>query len=99
LGLFLISFVKTTQQAGPVLGGGLTALGMFGGLFTVAVPNLPAVFTTIAKFTPQGWAMNCWKLALQDAGLSEIAIPALILTGIGLALFVVGNLNFRRRMA
>ncbi|NTV37549.1 MAG: ABC transporter permease, partial [Anaerolineaceae bacterium] len=99
LGLFLISFVKTTQQAGPVLGGGLTALGMFGGLFTVAVPNLPAAFTTIAKFTPQGWAMNCWKLALQDAALSEIAVPALVLTGIGLVLFVVGNLNFRRRMA
>jgi ABC-2 type transport system permease protein len=99
LGLFLMSFVKTTRQAGPVLGGALTALGMFGGLFTVAIPNMPVVFNTIAKFTPHGWALTSWKLALQNASLSEIAVPALVLTGIGLVLFAVGNLNFRRRMA
>mgnify|MGYP003882433047 CR=1 FL=1 len=37
-GIFLMSFVKTQRQSGMVLGGALTALGMLGGLFTLAVP-------------------------------------------------------------
>src|SRR5689334_20077060 len=33
LGVLLIAFVKNSRQGGPVLGGGLTTLGMLGGLF------------------------------------------------------------------
>ncbi|MBI5566517.1 MAG: ABC transporter permease, partial [Chloroflexi bacterium] len=37
-GLFLMSLIKNQKQSGMVLGGALTAAGMLGGLFTVAVP-------------------------------------------------------------
>src|SRR5512139_769466 len=51
LGVLLIAFVKSTRQAGPVLGGGLTALGMLGGLFTANMPNaMPAAMNMIANF-------------------------------------------------
>lgn len=99
LGVLLIALVKTSSQTGPVLGGGLTALGMFGGLFTVAVPSMPAVFTAMAKFTPQGWVLDGWKSCLAGAGPAEMLLPLLVLLIMGTIFFVIGAALFRRRFA
>ena len=99
LGVFLISFVKTTRQGGPVLGGGLTALGMLGGLFTANIPNMPASFNALANFTPQGWVIKIWKLVMDGLPVDEILAPFSILIVMGVLLFAVGALMFRRRFA
>lgn len=99
LGVFLISFVKNTRQGGPVLGGGLTALGMLGGLFTANIPTMPASFNALANFTPQGWVIKIWKLVMDGIALSDLLLPFVVLMSMGILLFAVGALMFRRRFA
>jgi ABC-2 type transport system permease protein len=98
LGVLLISFVKTSKQAGPVLGAGLTLLGMLGGLFTSNV-QMPEAFTRLALFTPQGWAISGWKLAIGGAPAAEMAGTFAVLLLSGLSMFTVGSIIFRRRFA
>jgi ABC-2 type transport system permease protein len=99
LGVLLISLVKTSKQAGPILGGGLSAVGMLSGLFTVAVPNMPAFMNTLSLFTPQGWVLRAWKLAINGSSASELLLPLAVTLGMGLLMFVIGALLFRRRFA
>ena len=98
LGVLLISFVKTTQQGGPVLGGGMTALGMLGGLFTANIP-MPEAFTALANFTPQGWVIKTWKLVLAGSPLAELWLPFTVLIIMSIAMFAFGAFNFRKRFA
>jgi ABC-2 type transport system permease protein len=98
-GLLLMSFVKNSRQTGPVLGGVMTLTGMLGGLFTTSLPNLPAAAETVTLFTPQGWALRGFKLALSGAGPAQAILPALVLFALGAAFFAVGVTLFRRRFA
>lgn len=98
LGVLLIAFVKTAKQAGPVIGGGLTAMGMLGGLFT-GTGTLPEIFTRLADFLPQGWVIKAWKLALAGQGPTELVTPTLVLLLIGAACFAIGAWRIQRRFA
>jgi ABC-2 type transport system permease protein len=93
LGIFLISLIRSSKQAGPVLGGGLTVLGMLGGLFTVAIP-MPTAFKTVNLFTPHGWAIRGWQLSINGAAPAEVLLPLAVLLGVGAVLFVLGVRNF-----
>lgn len=100
LGVLLISFVKNTRQGGPVLGGGLTVLGMLGGLFTANIPGgMPEAFTMMANFTPQGWVIKTWKLVMDGLSVSDILVPFAVMMSMGIIMFVVGAMMFRRRFA
>ena len=99
LGVLLMSLVKTSKQAGPILGGGLSAVGMLSGLFTVAVPNMPVFMDTLALFTPQGWALRAWRLAINGSSASELLVPLAANLAIGLVMFAIGAALFRRRFA
>jgi ABC-2 type transport system permease protein len=98
LGVLLISLMKNGKQAGPVMGGGLSVLGMLGGLMTVAV-KMPPGFDTISLFTPQGWAIHSWKITFAGAGPSELLLPMLVMLGTGIVMFLAGAAIFRRRYA
>lgn len=98
LGVLLISLVKTTQQAGPVLGGGLTVLGMLGGLFTAGL-SIPESFTRLAVFTPQGWVIKAWNVVLSGGAVPELVLPFTVLVIMGLVMFLVGSTMFRKRFA
>jgi ABC-2 type transport system permease protein len=98
-GVMLISFLKSTRQAGPVMGGVLTISGMAGGLFTSSMPNPPAFFEVASLLTPHGWALRGWKLALDGASVGEALLPALVTLGLGVIFFVIGALFFRKRFA
>jgi len=97
LGLFLMSFVKDTRQAGIVLGGVLTVMGMAGGLFTGGIENLPPFLDKLKLFTPHGWSSRVWDLAQGNSGVAEMAPDMAVLFLIGLVLFMIGVLLFRRR--
>lgn len=98
LGVMLVSFIRASRQAGPIFGGGLTVLGMLGGLFTTNIP-MPAAFTAIANFTPQGWVLKAWRLSLAGQPPSELLGPFLVLTTMGVVMFVIGAVVFRKRFA
>jgi ABC-2 type transport system permease protein len=100
LGVLLIALVKTSKQGGLVLGGGLTALGMLGGLFTANMPNaMPEAMTMLANFTPQGWVLKTWKLALAGAAPADLLLPCGILLAMGLVMFALGAGMFKKRYA
>jgi len=100
LGVLLISLVKNSRQGGPVLGGGLTGLGMLGGLFTANMPNaLPAAMNTIANFTPQGWVLKAWRLVMGGAPAGELLVSFAVMMVMGIVMFVIGAGMFRRRFA
>ena len=100
LGVLLISFVKSTRQGGPVLGGGLTFLGMLGGLFTVSVPGgMPKAFAALSNFIPQGWVLKGWGMALDGAAAGELLVPFAVTVGMGVVMFAFGAMMFRRRFA
>ncbi|HEY4721822.1 MAG TPA: ABC transporter permease [Anaerolineae bacterium] len=98
-GLFLLSFVKTTRQAGPVIGGVLTVASMLGGLYSMTIPNAPAFLDTLSLFLPQGWVMRSWKLTLNGALPADVLLPVLVAVGVGVVLFSLGTLKFRKRYA
>ena len=100
LGVLLISFVKSTKQGGPVLGGGLTVLGMLGGLFTANIPGgMPAAFNALANFVPQGWVLKSWRLALDGAPVADLFVPFIVTVVMGILMFAIGARMFRRRFA
>ncbi|MBN1920003.1 MAG: ABC transporter permease [Anaerolineae bacterium] len=99
LGVLLIALVKHSRQAGPVLGGGLTVLGMLGGLFTVGIQGMPAFLDVAALFTPHGWVLKGWRLALAGQAPNELLLPFFIAVAIGAAMFALGAILFRRRFA
>ncbi|HLB47266.1 MAG TPA: ABC transporter permease [Anaerolineales bacterium] len=98
LGLFLVSFVKTTRQSGPVIGGVLTMTSMVGGLFSTGV-RMPAAFDTITLFMPQGWALRGWRLAQEGAGAGDVLLPFAVMAALGVLFFALGAMNFRKRFA
>lgn len=97
-GIFLMSLIKNAKQSGMVLGGALTAAGMLGGLFTVAVP-MPDAFKTINLFTPQGWVLRAWDVTLKGGTLSDILPIVLVVIAIGAVFFALGVRRFQHRYA
>jgi ABC-2 type transport system permease protein len=98
-GLFLMSFVKTSRQAGLVMGAVLTVLGMAGGLFSAGMDVLPSAFERVALLTPQGWAMRGWRLSLAGANPGDVLLPVGAVLVMGVIFFAAGALTFRRRLA
>jgi ABC-type transport system involved in multi-copper enzyme maturation permease subunit len=99
LGVCLMSFVKTSRQAGPVIGGFMTFLGMAGGLFTTGFPTVPAIFETTSLLVPHGWAMRAFKLTLAGAAPQEVLLPVGVMLAFGIVLFTIGARGFRNRFA
>lgn len=99
LGVLLIAFMKNNRQAGPVLGGALSGLGMIGGLFTASMPNMPSAFTMLANFTPQGWVLKAWGVVLNHQPMPDLFVPFIVTVAMGLVMFVIGAMLFRRRFA
>lgn len=98
LAVLLVSFIKTSKQAGPIFGGVLTGLGMISGLFTTNV-KMPDAFNAIGNFTPQGWVLKAWRLTLAGQPAGELVLPCIVLLVMGIVMFAIGAAMFRRRFA
>jgi ABC-type multidrug transport system permease subunit len=98
LAVLMVSFIKTSKQAGPIFGGALTALGMLSGLFTTNI-NMPDSFNAIANFTPQGWVLKAWKLSLSGQPTNKMVMPFIVLLAMGVVMFAIGSFMFRKRFA
>jgi ABC-type multidrug transport system permease subunit len=96
-GILLMSFIRSTRQAGPVMGVVITLTGLLAGLMPTGDPSQPPVFEKFTLLLPQGWAQHAWRLVLAGSGPDAIVVPILVLVAVGAACFGVGTLLFRRR--
>lgn len=98
LGVLLISFVKTSRQGGSVIGGGLTVMGLLGGLFTSGFA-MPKAFSMLSNITPQGWVIKGWNVVLNGQPLSDLLLPFAVMTAMGVLMFGIGARMFQKRYA
>ena len=98
-GIFIMSLVKGTKQAGVIYGGVLTFTGMLGisSVFTGGTP-VESLFEVVPLIVPQGWAMNALK-----ASWSGNLANTLLYTG-GMLIWAVfflaiGTARFKKRFA
>ena len=101
-GIFAMSLLKDTRQAGVVIGGVMTVLGMVG-ISSVFTANVPGVGGGIAEilplFTPHGWAMWAWQLVMDGGVVGDVLLPFAVTIALTIGFFTVGVLRFRKRFA
>jgi ABC-2 type transport system permease protein len=100
-GIFIISLLKNTKQAGAVLGGVLTVTGMLGmiKIFTMGSSASPAWADLASMFVPQGWAVRGLSQVMNAASLNDILLTCLALLGMSVVFFLIGVLRFQKRYA
>jgi ABC-2 type transport system permease protein len=100
-GIFMMSLLKTSKQAGAVLGGVLTVTGMLGmiKIFTMGSGSSPAWADLASMFVPQGWAVRGISQVMNGAGWNEVLVSCAALVAMSIVFFVVGVVRFQKRFA
>jgi ABC-type multidrug transport system permease subunit len=100
-GIFLMSFLKTTRQAGVVFGGVVTATGMLAlaSVFTMNVPSAARLGQLVALFVPQGWSLLAFRQAMDGAPIGRLLTSAAVLLAWTTVMFLVGRARMARRFA
>jgi ABC-2 type transport system permease protein len=99
-GIFIMSWLRDSKQAGVVIGGVMTVLGMVGisSVFTANVPGAEGGITEILPlFVPQGWAMRAWRLVIEGGTAGDVLLPFGVMLALGAAFFAIGVLRFKKR--
>jgi ABC-2 type transport system permease protein len=99
-GIFIMSWLKDTKQAGIVIGGVMTVLGMVGisSVFTANVPRAEGGITEILPlFVPQGWAMRAWRIVIDGGTVGDVLLPFAVMLALSAIFFTIGVLRFRKR--
>lgn len=91
LGLFLTSFLKTSQQLSSIAPVVLTSTSMLGGLMWPIEIITNKLLLLLAKFTPQFWAMDAMKkLITYNAPTQDILFSIMVLFLMGIIFMGVG---------
>lgn len=100
-GIFLMSFLKTTRQAGIVFGGVDTATGMLAliSVFTMNVPSAERLGQRIALFVPQGWSLLAFRQVMDGAPIGRLLTSAAVLLAWTVVMFGIGRARMARRFA
>lgn len=98
-GLFIISFLNNSRQAGVVFGVVLTFTGMIGifTVFTSGAPNTAQITDTLSLIVPQGWAMRSLRLVMNGAPLRETITYLAGQLAWSTVFFLVGLIRLRKR--
>ena len=96
-GIFVMSLVKGTKQAGIIYGGVLTFTGMLGisSVFVMGTP-IEKAFNYLPLLVPQGWAMNAFKASWNGDG-QQVLIHASGMILLAILFFMVGSARFNKR--
>jgi ABC-2 type transport system permease protein len=97
-GILIIAFLKSSRQAGGVIGGVLAVTGMLSGLYTTGFQGLD-IFEKIGMATPQGWALRGMKLVLSGAAPQDVLVPLAAMLAFGVIFFAAGSRMFSKRFA
>lgn len=100
-GIFIVSFLKNTRQAGIVFGGVLTLTGMVGifSVFTFGVSNPPPFMDTVSLMVPQGWAIQALRMSMGGDQFQDILLIVGGMLVWSAVFFVVAFFRFRKRYA
>lgn len=100
-GIFLMSLLKTTRQAGIMFGGVVTATGMLAlaSVFTMNVPSAARLGQQVALFVPQGWSLLAFRQAMDGAPVGRLLTTAAVILAWTAAMFVIGRTRMARRFA
>jgi ABC-2 type transport system permease protein len=100
-GLFLVSWLKNSRQAGVVFGGVLTITGMVGmvSVFTMGAPNAALFTDTLSLIVPQGWAIRSLQMTMSGRSLVSLLPTFGGMLAMSAAFFVVAVVRFRKRFA
>ncbi len=96
-GIFVMSLVKSTKQAGIIFGAVLTFTGMLGisSVFVMGTP-IEKAFNYIPLLVPQGWAMNAFEASWNDNGVQTLLHTGGMLV-LAILFFAIGNARFKKR--
>jgi ABC-2 type transport system permease protein len=100
-GIFLVSLMKSTRQAGVVSGGFMSVAGMLGmmSIFTGQSTASGSLSSYLPLLVPQGWAIRGLQLASSGAGWNELGLNLLGLGVWSVLFFGIGLLRLQRRYA
>jgi ABC-2 type transport system permease protein len=100
-GLFLVSLLNNTRQAGILFGGVLTLTGMLGliSVFTAGVPDRPAAIETASLFVPQGWAIRALRIGMENGPMADLLFTLLVLFLWTIVFASIGQYRMQRRFA
>ncbi|MCP4362782.1 MAG: ABC transporter permease [Chloroflexi bacterium] len=100
-GLFLVSLLKDSRQAGAIFGGLLTLTGMLGliSVFTAGAPGTPAMLETISLLVPQGWAMRTFRQSMDGRALPDILLTFGVILLWSAIFFIIGQRRLQKRFA
>ncbi len=86
---------------GATIGIGVTAGLVLGALGGAMVPQelLPDTVQTVAKFTPQGWAMLGFRDLQWGGSVLDVADNIAVLAGMGVVLAAAASVSLRRTLA
>ena len=99
-GIFLMSWARTERQAGLMIGGFVTIMGMLGMLpiFVLSMPNPPQIVFTLSHLVPHGWAVEGLQIAMEGGAPADVIINSLVLLAWAVLFFVIGVLRFRQTL-
>ena len=98
LALLIIAVVRTPGQAGAIGAGVYLVLALLGGNFT-GTATTAGVYATVQKFTPNGWLLQGWDIAMHGGDVAAVAPKLLVPLVFAVVFFAVAVLRFRRRYA
>jgi len=98
LALLVIALVKTPAQAGAIGAGVYLVLALLGGNFTGTATGT-GVYATIQSFTPNGWLLRGWDVAMHGGDFGDVAAKLLVPIAFAAVFFAVAVLRLRRRYA
>ncbi len=95
-GALIAAYAKSPGQAMSV--GAMIAL-VFAGLAGNFVPrqNYPEFLQQISLITPNAWALEGFQSLGEGGGMNEVLLPVVALTIMGVVLFAVATMMFRRQ--
>lgn len=96
-GIFVMSLVKSTKQAGIIFGAVLTFTGMLGisSVFVMGT-SIEKAFNYIPLLVPQGWAMNAFEASWNDNSVQTLLHTGGMLV-LAILFFAIGNARFKKR--
>jgi ABC-2 type transport system permease protein len=95
-GMLLTAIAKTPGQVSAIGSAMMLTFGILGGSF-INMDNMPAWFRYITKITPNAWGMDGFNTLALGGGVHDILTPILALLAMGLLLFAIAVMLFRRR--
>lgn len=100
-GVFLMSLLRTTRQAGIMFGGVVTATGMLAlaSVFTMNVPSAARLGQQVALFVPQGWSLLAFRQVMDGAPPGRLFSSAAVILAWTAVMFLIGRTRMARRFA